>query len=182
MLTLDGGLQLATIPAKGDRWRVVVANTTRAAALQEMVTLGLASTSTQEKAQAWADGLASLGLGYVLPPATLAGELFVVDVKFPTSTPVLLPLVSIVERWQQVASATQVVRIAPVPLTENAAASASARASLLAAAGEELKRESVGAKLQQAASTALGTLKLGLWAVIVGGVVVLVMKSRTFRR
>lgn len=181
MLTLDGGLTLATIPAPGARLRIVVANTTTAASLQEVVTFGLAHTSTEEKAAAWTEGLAATGLGYALPPATSAGDLFVLDVKMPSS-PVLLPLRSIVDRWQRIAPACEVVRIAPVPASENAAASAQGRAALLVSAGEQLRAGSLTERLQRAGSTALGTLKLGLWAVIIGGAAVLVYKSRAFRK
>lgn len=183
MLTLDGGLTLATIPSQGDRWRVVVANTTAAASLQELVTFGLATTTTAEKAQAWTEALASTGLGYALPPATLAGDVFVLDVKFPNTHAILLPLQSIVERWQRITGGTAVVRIVRLDASSYGTAEAAAgRAELLAATAEQLKQNSVTERLQRAGQTALGTLKLGLWAVIIGGAAVLVMKSRAFRK
>ena len=182
MLTLEGGLTLATIPSQGDRWRVVVANTTTAATLQELVTFGLAETETEEQAHAWAENLASTGLGYPLPPATVAGDVFVLDVKFPQAHAIVLTLQSIVERWQRMASGTSVVRIARISGGYSLAESAQQRGELLVAVGEQLKGSSVAAKLQRAGETALGTLKLGLWAVVIGGIAVLVLKSRALRK
>lgn len=172
------GLELGSSPLPGERWRIVVANVSRLAPLQELLTFGWASTATHEKAQAWFDSVASLGLGYPASQPIAEGELFCLDMKFSTTQGGLLPLSAIVQRWEQLTPATQVVYVARVPANESAAEGVSGRSSAIVEAGRALRQSSTATKLLSAGRTAVTTLQLLFGAVIVGGAWYLISRAK----
>lgn len=186
MLTLKDGLTIASIPRPRSIWRVVVANTTRAKFLGEIVTLGFATTETQEKATAWfgdegaGGGIATLSLGYPVAHPVVRGELFVVDMRW-YHTPPLVPLATIIQRYEAFQPGTKVVMVL-APEGEDAASAIRGRAKALDEAGEQLKATGPIAQIQQAGRTALSTLKLGFGAVIVGGLAYIVWRTGFLRR
>lgn len=176
------GLTLASSPIAGERWRVVVANVTRFKALAELLTLGFATTDTEEKAKGWFEGIASLGIGYPATQPVARGEIFVVDMKFSGSSTALLPLSAILQRWEQVTPGVQVIYVARVSPLEDSSAGVSGRAAALDAAAAELNKVDPITQIKEAGSKALGVLQLAFWAVIVGGGVYLVAKSGLLRK
>ncbi len=176
-------LELGSTPLPGEKWRVVVANVSRLRFLQELVTLGFASTDTQEKAKGWFEGLASLGLGYPATQPVAQGELFVLDVRFGSSES-LLPLSAIVQRWEQVTPATQVIYIARVNPSEDSTQGALERGRALQEAGVEIKKldPTPLEEIREGGRQAVTVLKLAFYAVIVGGLAYLVAKSGLGRK
>lgn len=172
------GLELGSSPLPGERWRTVVANVTRLAALQELVTFGWASTATQERADAWFESVASLGLGFPSSQPVAQGELFVVDMKFSSTHTGLLPLSAIVQRWEQQTPGTRVIRIERVPAGESSTDAPAARSRALAEAARAIKAGSAITRLAEAGQTAVSTLKLGFLAIIVAGGAYLISKAR----
>lgn len=175
-------LSLGSSPVAGEKWRVVVANVTRFGALQELLTFGFATTDTQELAKAWFEGVAAAQLGFPAAMPVAQGELFVVDMKFSDVSATLLPLSAIINRWEQLNPHTQVVRVERVSRTESSEGAVTGRVRALSvAAGDyaNAKKESSPVEdLKNAGKTALTTLQLLFWAVIIGGGVYLVSKAR----
>lgn len=176
------GLTLGSSPLAGEKWRCVVANVTHFALLQEIATFGLATTDTQQLATAWFEGVAAAGIGFPAAQPIAKGELFVVDMKFTDISATLLPLSAIVNRWEQLTPHTQVVRIERIlPGESNDAATQGRVRALDQASADVRKAESSTdpiAKLQRAGETAVNTLQLLFWAVIIGGAVYLVARAR----
>lgn len=172
------GVEIGSMPLSGERWRVVVANVSRLAVLQELITLGWATTATEERAQAWFESVASLGLGYPASQPVARGELFVVDMKFSATHTALLPLSSILHRWEQQTPGTKVVRVERVPTSESSSAGATGRSQALTAAGEALRESSPVERLKEAGERAVSVLQLGFWAVIIGAGAYLVARAR----
>jgi hypothetical protein len=182
-INLLNDLTVASMPESLATWRVVFANTTRARVLREVVTLGWADTTTEAKARAvfGADGqtgIASLSLGYPAAFPVSRGEIFVLDMKW-YRTPPLVPLSVIVQKWEAFSPGLKVVQVGVAPRGEDAATAVYGRAAALDAAGKFMQAESPVTAVVNAGRTALSTLKLGFWAVIVAGGVYLVSKARS---
>jgi len=181
------GLELGSMPIANERWRVVVANVTRFKVTKELLTLGWATTDTESLAQAWYSNAASAQLGFPSAQPVAQGELFVVDMKFSGLSAALLPLSAILNRWEQTTPNTQVVAVSRVPATENSTQGQAARSSALNVAAAELEKAqranpSPAEKLASAGRTAITTIQVGFWAVIVGGLAYLVAKSGLGRK
>lgn len=175
------GLSLGSSPLAGDKWRCVVANVTRYAALQELLTFGFATTDTQELATAWFEGAAAGGLGFPAAQPIARGELFVVDMKFTDQSATLMPLSGIVNRWEQLTPHTQVVRVERIPAGESNDAATNGRVRALDKASEQVmaaKGSSPIEDLKSAGRTAVNTLQLLFWAVIVGGAAYIIARAR----
>lgn len=175
-------LTLGSSPIAGEKWRVVVANITRFAALQEILTLGFATTDTQELAKGWFEGVAAAGLGFPANQPVARGELFVVDMKFTDVSATLMPLSGILNRWEQLNPHTQVIRVERISASEGADAAINGRVDALNAATEEVEKQSASTdpveKLKQAGQTAVNTLQLLFWAVIIGGGAYIIARAR----
>lgn len=176
------GLSLGSSPLAGDKWRCVVANVTHFAVLQEILTFGLATTDTQQLAKGWFEGVAAAGIGFPAAQPIAKGELFVVDMKFTDVSATLLPLSAIVNRWEQLNPHTQVVRIERIPAGESNDAATNGRVRALEVAGGELAKSEASTdpveQLKQAGRTAVNTLQLLFWAVIIGGGAYIIARAR----
>lgn len=185
-INLLNDLTVASMPESLATWRVVFANTTRARVLREVLTLGWADTTTQAKARALfggdaETGIASLSLGYPAAFPVVRGEIFVVDLKW-YRTPPLVPLSLIVQKWEAFAPGLKVVQVGVAPRGETSASAVYARAAALDTASKFMQEESPVTAVVNAGRTALSTLKLGFWAIIIGGGVYLASKSGVFRK
>lgn len=176
------GLELGSSPIAGEKWRVVVANDSHLVALRELLTFGFATTDTQELAKAWFEGVAAAGLGFPANQPVAQGELFVVDMKFTDVSATLLPLSAIINRWEQLTPSTQVVRVERVSRTESADAAIQGRTRALTQAAKDVQADAKATspveELKQAGKTAVNTLQLLFWAVIVGGGAYIIARAR----
>jgi hypothetical protein len=101
------------------------------------------------------------------------------DVRF-TSTPVMLPLSTLAEDWTERLGG-QVVRVKRVPAGESSSAGQSDRVSQLQQAIADAPVSAV-TQIRRTGERALDVLQLMAWAVIIGGVVYLFSKARTFTK
>lgn len=185
---LKDDLQLSSYPEAGSIWRVVVANTTRAKFLRDVVTFGWATTETSEKAAAWwgqdhaAGGIQTLSLGFPTHHPVTRGELFVVDMKWYTTQAPLVPLSLVLQRWEAWASGATIVQVGVAPRGEGSEGAIRGRAAALDEAAAELRKTDPITQIKNAGKTAVGVLQLAFWAVIVGGGVYLVSKTGLLRK
>ena len=180
------GVELGSMPIPNERWRVGVANVEPLRLAKEILTLGWATTDTQALAKGWRENVASAGLGFPATEPVAQGDLFVVDMKFSALSAALLPLSAIVHRWEQTTPGAQVVYVARIPANEDSGAGVVARSSALNLIARDVLAAKTAtdpvAKLQRAGKTALNTLQLGFWAIIIGGGAWLVFKSGIGRK
>lgn len=165
----------ASLPAPNDVWRITVQRANNAARLGvELLTLTLWDTSVRSVATDWALRVHSAGLGvlHAEPVIDEDGGVFVVDMQFDASIP-LVPASRIVATWEDWIPNTKVLAVKRLTSAERDGAGAqSGLTEALTAGAEQAESASVtgqvGAALGNAKDAAGSVFK---WA---GGTVLLV--------
>lgn len=165
----------ASLPAPNDVWRITVQRANNAARLGvELLTLTLWDTSVKSVATDWALRIHSAGLGvlHAEPVIDEDGGVFVVDMQFDASIP-LVPASRIVAAWEDWIPNTNVLAVSRLSAAERDGAGAeSGLSAALAAGAEQAEGDSVsgrvGAALGDVGDAAGSAVK---WA---GGTVLLV--------
>lgn len=180
------GLDLGTIPHGGDKWRLVVRDkglTPNGATLGRRWYNGEGSGYSGVFAD---NGISTMQKGYPASQPVSSGAYFCMDVRFP-SVPPALPLSQLALDWTARLGG-EVVRVKRVPAGESSSAGQSDRVAQLEAAIEDAPRGFLGTVADtakgaaDAGQKALDVLQLAFWAVIIGGVVYLYSKARTFQK
>ena len=148
----------SSLPTPNDVWRVTVQRSNNAARLGvELLTLTLWDTSVRSVATDWALRIHSAGLGvlHAEPVIDEDGGVFVVDMQFDASIP-LVPASRIVATWEDWIANTRVLAVQRLTSAERDGPAAQAGQSAALTAGAE---QAEAGSLTGQVGTALGNAK-----------------------
>jgi hypothetical protein len=168
-------LAAGSLPAPNDVWRVTVKRSGDAARIGlEILTLSLWDTSVQRIATDWTLRVHTAGLGVLHsePVIDEAADLFVVDMQFDSSVP-LVPASRIVATWEDFIANTEVLAVARVTgAARDGAGAVAGQSAALAAGADQVAADSITTKVGASVSGVAG--KIG------GGVLLLGLAALAF--
>lgn len=171
------GLGLASVPLAGERWRIVVKDNTISPSGAELGARWYNGTGSGYFGYAADEGLATLQKGFPTSVPVAQGSFFVMDVKFPTTVPVTLPLSTLAQEWAE-RMGGEVVRVKKIPLGESTTDATTDRGVQLSGAITDSAPKPGAPKPKGTVGQAIDLLQLMTWAVIIGGLVYLYAQAR----
>lgn len=175
-------LAAGSLPAPNDVWRVTVKRAGDAARIGlEILTLSLWDTSVQRIATDWALRVHTAGLGVLHAEPVIDEEagLFVVDMQFDSSVP-LVPASRIVATWEDFIPNTEVLAVERVTgAARDGAGAVAGQSAALTAGADQVAASSITKKIADAAGDAKKEAG-GLFANLGAGVLLLGLAALAF--